>query len=65
LQDFATRIAGGLERADQDFTARRQLIDKLDFQVMGAVEDGQKVAHARCVLGNETLLVDPSNTVPA
>lgn len=62
LQDFATRIAGGLEHADQEFAVRRQLTDNLDLQVMGAVEAGQKVARARCVLVNEALLVDPSST---
>jgi hypothetical protein len=32
LKDFAAKVAGGLEHADEDFETRRQIIDTLDVQ---------------------------------
>jgi len=62
LQGLGGRVAEGLEYADQDFKARREVIDTLDIRVAGAVENGQKVAYVHCMPGEEALLVDPSNT---
>jgi hypothetical protein len=57
LQDFAVRTAKGLVRAEDDIFERRALIEDLSVQVTLTVEDEQKVAYARCLLGEQRLLV--------
>lgn len=57
LQDFAARTAKGLAHAEDDISERRALIEDLSVQVTLAVEDGQKVAYAQCLLGEKRLLV--------
>jgi len=57
LQDFAARITKGLMLAESEISVRRALIEDLDVQVTLAVEDGQKVVYARCLLGEQRLLV--------
>jgi hypothetical protein len=47
-EDFARRVAGGLEKVETDFETRRQIIDLLDVRVTLAIEDGQKVVYIRC-----------------
>ena len=44
ITDFAREVSGGLEIADQDFDARRKIIDLLDVRVTLAQEGEQKVA---------------------
>jgi predicted ATPase len=44
ITDFAREVSGGLEIADQDFDARRKIMDLLDVQVTLAREGEQKVA---------------------
>jgi site-specific DNA recombinase len=58
IEEFAERVRAGLDNAD--FEAKRRVIELLDVQVVLNVEDGQKVAHVRCELGQELLIV--SNT---
>ena len=58
LQTFAAEVAEALATTD-DAELRRMVIENLDVRVKLAVEDGQKVAHARCILG-EIRLVMPS-----
>jgi ribosomal protein S15P/S13E len=58
LQDFATEVAKDLESADKDFETRRRLVEMLDAQVTLAVEDNQKVIHARCLPGASLLQAD-------
>lgn len=41
---------------DEDFGARRRVIDALDVQITLVVEDGYKVAYARCTLGEKVRL---------
>jgi site-specific DNA recombinase len=55
IEEFAERVRTGLDNAD--FEAKRQVIELLDVQVVLNVEDGQKVAHVRCELGQELLIV--------
>jgi hypothetical protein len=61
IRDFAAQEAEGLERADQDFETRRRMIEALDVQATLTVEDGVKVAYARCILG-QSVLSTASNT---
>ncbi len=55
LQEFATQVAGGLDKADRDFGVRRGIIEILDVTATLAVEDEEQVVYARCVLGQESL----------
>lgn len=58
ILSFARRIALGLEAADHDFEAKRQIVELLDVQATLAVEDGVKVAQVRWLLSRFTR--DPS-----
>ncbi len=57
IEDFARKVAGGLAKAETDFEARRQIIDLLDVRVTLAIEEGQKVAHVRCLVDEAELPV--------
>ncbi len=58
-EEFAERVRTGLDNAD--YEAKRRVIELLDVQVVLNVEDGQEVAHVRCELGQELLIV-PATT---
>ena len=62
LHEFATHIAEGLEYADQDFDARRRIIDTLDVRITLTVEDGEKIVYAYCILDEEVLSVASTST---
>jgi site-specific DNA recombinase len=67
ITDFAKEVSEGLEIADQDFDARRQIIDLLDVQVtLATEEDGQKVIYARCLVDETELSIKSpaSRTAP-
>jgi site-specific DNA recombinase len=57
LQEFATQVVEGLASAEGDFEFRRFVIETLDVRVTLDVEEGQKVALARCLLGEVKLPV--------
>jgi len=57
IRDFVAQVIDGLEVADADFKVRRRVVEMLDVQATLAVEDGQKVIYARCVLGEEALSI--------
>jgi hypothetical protein len=40
----------------------RQIIDALDVRATLAVEDGEKIVYARCMLGNDVLSIMNSST---
>jgi site-specific DNA recombinase len=61
LQDFAAAVATALEIVDEDFEAKRRIVEELDVQVTLGVENGQKVVYARCILGDALC---PSDTGP-
>ena len=48
IQELAEAIRPGLEHAD--FAARQRLIDFLDVTARLAVEDGERVAYAQCLI---------------
>jgi uncharacterized protein (DUF1778 family) len=62
LTEFAQKVAQGLDRADVSFEARRHVIELLDVKGTLAVEDGQKVVYARCMLGEDDLSIVPTVT---
>jgi len=57
LEDFASRIAEGLEYADEGFEKRRQVIEMLDVRATLAVEDSKQAAYMRCMLGEDSLSI--------
>ena len=61
LQTFAAEVAEALATTD-DAELRRTVIENLDVRVKLAVEDGQKVAHARCILGETRLVISSTGS---
>ncbi len=57
IVSFAAKVKEGLAEAEEDFDARRQMIEYLDVQVKLAIEEGEKVAHVSCVVGKEVLSI--------
>ncbi|GIK43883.1 MAG: DNA recombinase [Chloroflexota bacterium] len=57
IDEFVVRVGKGVFYAKDDFNARRQLIEALDFEGKLAVENGQKVIYVRCILGDTVLPV--------
>lgn len=55
MVQFAAVVSDGLEQADLDFAIRDQIVTKLGVEATLAVEDGEKVVHARCILGEKRL----------
>jgi hypothetical protein len=55
VQQFAAKVGKGLESAD--FETRRRVIEALDVTVTLAIEDGEKIAYGRCLLGTQPLSV--------
>jgi site-specific DNA recombinase len=62
IVEFATKVAQGLEEAERDFEKRRWVIEKLDVRVKLAVEDGQKVVHVQCHIGQDKLSLVSTGT---
>ena len=56
LETFAAQIGEVLATVD-DAELRRTVIENLDVRVKLKVEDGQKVAHACCILGEKRLVM--------
>jgi len=55
LTEFAQSVAQGLEQADQDFEARRRVIDLLDVRATLAVEDHTQVVYVRSLIDDHAL----------
>ncbi|KPL25186.1 MAG: hypothetical protein AMJ93_00650 [Anaerolineae bacterium SM23_84] len=49
IESFAKEVSGGLAVANEDFEARRHIIDLLDVKVTLAIGEGQKVAYVQCL----------------
>jgi site-specific DNA recombinase len=67
LQDFAAQISEGLDEAEVDFATRLRIVNELEVEATLAIEEGEKVIHARCNLKEEVLsTVTPtsSDTAP-
>jgi len=57
LMNFAAMVSENLAAMDGDFDARRRLMVELDVQATLAVEDGEKVVYASCIVGEEVLSI--------
>jgi site-specific DNA recombinase len=55
LLQFAAQVSDGLNQADADFATRAQIVNRLTVEASLAVEQDEKVVHARCILGTEKL----------
>lgn len=53
IQSFVLEMGRGLEKADNDFSLRREGMEALNVQVILAIENGEKVVHASCFLVNK------------
>ena len=62
IQKFVAEVLEGLEAAEERFETRRRIIEELDVQAILAVEEGQKVVYARCMLGERVLPVANTTT---
>lgn len=62
LMSFAATVSDNLEAMDTDFGARRRLIEELDVQATLAVEDGERVVYASCIVGEEVLPIVPKES---
>jgi site-specific DNA recombinase len=55
VTDFARRVGEGLEVASTDFGARRHIVNLLEAEATLTIENGQRIAYARCLLGDRRL----------
>lgn len=62
IMEFGKKLGRALEKADKDFKKRRQLVEVLNMQVTLTIENGQKIAHISCILGEDDLCIE--NTTP-
>jgi site-specific DNA recombinase len=62
ILDFATAIRNRLSYADENFAARRQLIELLDVTGRVVKEEEGLFLYARCILASKTLQVDETAT---
>jgi len=63
IRQFAARIAAGLEIAEQQFKARRRIIEDLDVWAILSMEDGHQVARVWCMLGEDIVQLRQQSTV--
>jgi len=54
IQDFAAKVGKNLEAMDDDYDAKRGLIEMLNVQVTLVVENGDKVVYGRCIVGEDS-----------
>ena len=62
LAAIMEEVGEGLDLATADFEKRRWIIEKLNVKARLAVEEGQRVAHAECYAGYETLSIASSTS---
>jgi hypothetical protein len=61
LEGFALRITEGLELANGDVETKQRVIEMLDVRATLAIEDDEKVAYLRCMLGKDGLSIAKTN----
>jgi site-specific DNA recombinase len=62
IEGFARKVAEGLKLAEEDFGARRHIIDLLDVQVTLAIEEGQKIAYVKCLIDERELSIESTSS---
>jgi len=58
IEDFAKKVAKGLETAEGDFEARRRIIDLLDVQVTLVREEEQEIAYVHCLVAEADVPIE-------
>lgn len=59
IEAFAQEIAHGLADAEDDFAARRRIIDLLDVRGSLTLENGERVLYTQCILGEKSASIVP------
>jgi hypothetical protein len=59
---FAAQVAEGLAAAEEDFEARRRIVEMLRLEATLAVENGEKVIYVRCIVGEAVLSLPPNGS---
>lgn len=54
IQQFAAKVGDNLAAMDDDYDAKRGLIEKLDVQVTLVVEGDDKIVRGRCIVGEDS-----------
>ena len=62
IYEFAERIGKGLKSAQANPKYQRQIIEALDVRVIFAIENGEKVLYAQCVLDSELVMIGIQST---
>jgi hypothetical protein len=60
IQEFAAKVGKNLDAIDDDFDAKRQIIEELDVQATLVVENDERVVYARCILGEQVCDLRPA-----
>jgi len=61
IKEFSEQVKNGLEAARTDFRVKRRVLEQLDVNVTLALENGNRVAHVTCILGEKQLLTSSTN----
>ncbi|MFN8482967.1 MAG: recombinase family protein [Anaerolineae bacterium] len=62
IDEFAAKVAQGLDLADQDFEVRRRIIEMLDFQGTITVENDERVMYVQCILSSSSFQIVSTST---
>lgn len=64
LSALAGKVNSKMELADKDFSARQRIIELVDAHAVLALEEGEKVIHLSCTLGEADLSLSVPNLTP-
>jgi site-specific DNA recombinase len=62
MKAFAAEVAEGLAAAEDDFEARKRIVDMLRLEATLTIEDDEKVVYVRCMLGEAMLSLAPNGS---
>jgi hypothetical protein len=64
IKEYAREIAAGLDEAEEDFDARRHIVEMLNVYATLVVENEEKIAYVTCVfkVNPDRLLISPPVT---
>jgi hypothetical protein len=64
IKEYTQQFAAGLDEAEEDFDARKHVVEMLNVYASLVVEGNEKVAYVTCVfkVDPERLLIVPHNT---
>ena len=64
IKDYTVQVATGLDEADEDFDARKHIVELLNVHASLKIEGEEKIAYVSCMFKStsERLLIAPLNT---